>query len=66
MKYGFGCGIVVDSKDVARRVKDVIKLTSPRTKNRVDVYEEPIPLFHKYNLDEEIGRIGGAAVPTPL
>src|SRR3989440_1201916 len=29
--------LVVDSQDVAKRVKDVIKITAPRTRNKVDV-----------------------------
>ena len=57
--------IVIDSKDVTKRVKDVIKLTSPRTKNRVDVYEEPIPLFHKYGIEREIELMYSRHVPLP-
>src|SRR4051812_5449573 len=57
--------IVIDSKDVARRVKDVIKLSSPRTKNKVDVYEEPIPLFHKYGIEREIELMYSRHVPLP-
>src|SRR5688500_448506 len=57
--------IVIDSEEVARRVKDVIKLTSPRTKNRIDVYEEPIPLFHKYNIEREIELMYSRHVPLP-
>ncbi len=33
--------IVVDNKEVAKRVKEVIKLANPRTKNKVELYEEP-------------------------
>src|SRR4051812_6732745 len=57
--------IVVDSPAVAKRVKDVIKLSSPRTKNRVDVYEEPIPLFHKYGIEREIELMYSRHVPLP-
>src|SRR3954452_18505559 len=32
--------LIVDSPDVAKRVKDVIKITAPRTRNKVEVYEE--------------------------
>src|ERR1700689_3964433 len=46
--------IVVDNKDVAKRVKDVIKLANPRTKNKVDLFEEPVRLFHKYGIEREI------------
>src|SRR4051794_7106134 len=46
--------IVVDNEEVAKRVKDVIKITAPRTKNRVDLHEEPVPLFHKYGIERDI------------
>src|SRR3954470_2163958 len=36
-------GIVVDNKEVARKIGDFIKILMPRTKNRVDLYEEGIP-----------------------
>src|SRR3954463_800030 len=57
--------IVIDSGAVAKRVKDVIKLTSPRTKNRVDVFEDPIPLFHKYGIEREIELMYSRHVPLP-
>src|SRR5438477_10547883 len=46
--------IVVDNKEVAKRVKEVLKLSNPRTKNKVDLYEEPTPLFNKYGIEKEI------------
>src|SRR5688572_3781028 len=57
--------IIVDSKDVARRVKEVIKITNPRTKNRVDLYEESVPLFHKYGIEREIEQLYSRHVPLP-
>src|SRR5262249_54843488 len=57
--------LIVDSKDVAKRVKDVIKITAPRTKNKVEVYEEPIPLFHKYGIERDIELMYSRHVPLP-
>ncbi len=57
--------IVVDDKDVARRVKEVIKISSPRAKNRVDLYEDPIPLFHQANIEREIEQMYSRYVPLP-
>ncbi|MGB7160099.1 MAG: Rne/Rng family ribonuclease, partial [Tepidisphaeraceae bacterium] len=57
--------IIVDSKEVAKRVKEVIKITNPRTKNRVDLYEEPVPLFHKYGIEKEIEQMYSRHVPLP-
>jgi ribonuclease E len=37
----------------------------PRTKNRVDLYEEGIPLFHKYGIEKEIEQMYSRHVPLP-
>src|SRR5829696_8264894 len=57
--------IVVDNKEVGRRVKEVIRLSSPRTKNRVEVYEDPLPLFHKYGIEKDIELMYSRHVPLP-
>src|SRR5215207_2552812 len=57
--------IVVDNKEVAKRVKEVIRLSSPRTKNRVEVYEDPLPLFHKYGIEKDIELMYSRHVPLP-
>lgn len=57
--------IVIDSKDVAKRVKDFVKLTAPRGKTKVELYKEPIPLFHKYGIEKEIEQIHSRTVPLP-
>ena len=57
--------LVVDNKDVARRIKEVIKLSNPRTRNRVELYEEPIPLFHKYGIEKELEQMYSRHVPLP-
>src|SRR5437763_479805 len=57
--------IIVDNKDVAKRIKEFIKITAPRTKNKVDLYEEPVPLFHKYGIEKEIELMYSRHVPLP-
>jgi ribonuclease E len=57
--------IVIDNKEVAKRVKDVIKISNPRTKNKVELYEEPVPLFHKYGIEREIELMYSRHVPLP-
>lgn len=57
--------IVVDSKEVAKRIKDFFKIAMPRTKNKVELYDEPTPLFHKYNIESEIEKIYSRHVPLP-
>ncbi len=55
--------IVIDNEEVARRVRDVIKLSNPRAKNKVELYDEPIPLFHKYGIEREIEQMYSRHVP---
>ena len=57
--------LVVDSPDVARRIKEFVKISAPRTKNKVELYEEPIPLFHKYGIEREIEQMYSRHVPLP-
>jgi ribonuclease E len=57
--------IVIDSKDVAKRVKDFLKLTAPRGKTKIELYKDPIPLFHVSNIEREIELIHSRVVPLP-
>jgi ribonuclease E len=57
--------IIIDNKDVAKRVKEFIKITAPRTRNKVELYDEPIPLFHKYGIEKDIEMMYSRHVPLP-
>src|SRR3989440_1376633 len=57
--------IVCDNEDVAKKIKEFFKLVAPRTKNKVDLYEEPVPLFHKYGIEREIEMMYSRHVPLP-
>ena len=57
--------LIVDNKEVAKRVKEVVKLSTPRTRNKVELYDEPIPLFHKYGIEKEIEMMYSRHVPLP-
>src|SRR5437764_13344783 len=57
--------IVVDSEDVEKKIKDFVKILMPRTKNKVEMYEEGIPLFHKYGIEKEIELMYSRHVPLP-
>lgn len=57
--------VVVDNKEVVKRVKDVIKLSSPRTRNKVEFYEETVPLFHQWGIERELESIYSRYVPLP-
>ena len=57
--------IVVDDKETAKKIKDFIKLAMPRTKNKVELYEDVVPLFHKYELENVVEGIYSKRVPLP-
>src|SRR5688572_26325079 len=57
--------IVVDNKEVARRIREFFKIAMPRTKNKVELYEDPVPLFHKAGMEREIELMYSRHVPLP-
>jgi ribonuclease E len=57
--------IVVDNKDVARRIKDFVKIAMPRTRNKLELYEGNVPLFHHYGIEREIEQMYSRHVPLP-
>jgi len=46
--------IVIDSEEVCRKAADFLRNVSPTHRNRVKLYRGAIPLFHRYNIEEEI------------
>jgi ribonuclease E len=57
--------IVVDNKDVAMRVKAFFKIAMPRSKTRLQLYEGPVPLFHRAGIERDIEQMYGRHVPLP-
>ena len=57
--------IIIDNEIVADRVRDFIKIAMPRTKNKVELHTDPVPLFHKYNIESEIEMMNSRYVPLP-
>ena len=47
------------------QIQDVIKLSNPRTKNKVELYDEPVPMFHKFGIEREIELMYSRHVPLP-
>ena len=57
--------IVCDSKEVAIKVRDFLKVATPRTKTKIEVYTGTAGLFHDMGLDEEIDKINSRRVDLP-
>ena len=52
--------IYIDEPAAYERAKEFLQIVMPRYVHRLQLYEGKEPLFHKYRLDEEIGRIHAA------
>lgn len=55
--------IVVDEANSHERAKEFLQLVMPRYVDRLKHYEGREPLFHKYNLENEIAQIQRRVVP---
>jgi ribonuclease E len=55
--------ILIDEPQAFERAKEFLQIVMPRYVSRLQLYEGREPLFHKYNLDEEIIRINERRVP---
>src|SRR5215469_6291932 len=55
--------IYIDEPTAYERAKEFLQIVMPRYVNRLKLYEGKEPLFHKYGLDDEIGRIHKREVP---
>jgi len=55
--------IVIDNEDAARRAKNFLAIANPRSGSKVVVYRDPVPLFHRYDIERQIETIHGRVVP---
>ena len=49
--------IVCDSEVVVRKIQEFFSIATPRLKQRVTYYDDKVPLFHKYHIEEEITKV---------
>ncbi|MDH7598325.1 MAG: Rne/Rng family ribonuclease [Sedimentisphaerales bacterium] len=57
--------IVCDSEPVIQRIKDFLSQAYPRLKPRIVYYHDQVPLFHKYQIEQQISKIQSKVVPLP-
>ena len=57
--------MLVDSEDEYNKVLDFMRITMPRQRKVVKLYTDPEPLFHKFDLEQEIKKIHERRVPLP-
>ena len=55
--------VIIDHPEAFIRAKEFVELVMPRVADRLHMYEGREPLFYKYKLEQEIGRIHQRVVP---
>jgi len=49
--------ILIDEKESYDKAHDFLKMVMPKAVERLKLYEDSVPMFHKYNLEQEIIKI---------
>lgn len=57
--------IIVDDSAAAVRAQDYLKIASPRSSLKVFLYQDDIPLLHRYGIEQQIDQIGNRTVELP-
>ncbi|MEX0884863.1 MAG: Rne/Rng family ribonuclease, partial [Phycisphaeraceae bacterium] len=57
--------IVIDDLSAARRAHDFLTVASPRSRSKILYYNDPVPLFHRFNIESQIDQIHAREVPLP-
>jgi ribonuclease E len=57
--------IIVDDREIAEKVRDFLAIAMPRTSAPVEIYDIHEPIFHKYDVEEEMERLYDRHVPLP-
>ena len=57
--------ILVDNPEDFKLVQDLVGEVSPRSRSRVELYADPIPVFERYNIERQIEQLFQLRVPLP-
>ncbi len=57
--------LLIDDPEVYRRVVELVQYISPKLTDRVKLYEEQVPIFQKYHVDEELEKLGARETELP-
>ncbi|MBI1338570.1 MAG: Rne/Rng family ribonuclease [Phycisphaera sp.] len=57
--------ILCDNEIAAKRARAYLGIASPRAGSNVLLYEDDIPLFHRYDIESQIENINARTVPLP-
>jgi len=54
--------IVCDSENVVRKIREFLSIAAPRVRRRIIYYDSKVPLFHKYQIEDEITKIQSRSI----
>ncbi|MCC5828386.1 MAG: Rne/Rng family ribonuclease [Phycisphaeraceae bacterium] len=57
--------VIVDDVEAAQRAAEFLAISNPRSGSAVMVYDDPVPLFHRYDIERQIENIHAREVPLP-
>ena len=57
--------IWIDEPQAFERAQEFLRVVMPKFVNRLKLYDERVPLFHKYGIEDEIAKIQRRHVPLP-
>ncbi len=57
--------ILVDNPEDFKLVQELVGVVSPRSRSRVELYQDPIPVFERYNIERQIEQLFQRRVPLP-
>ena len=57
--------IVIDDEVTAQKVRDFLTIAMPRAAEKVLIYDDDVPLFYRYKIEEEIEKLHSRHVPLP-
>ena len=57
--------ILVDNPEDFKLVQDLVGEISPRSRGRVELYSDPIPVFERFNIERQIEQLFQRRVPLP-
>jgi len=55
--------IIVDDESAAKRAQNFLSIANPRSGSTVTYYRDPVPLFHRYDIERQIENIHSRMVP---
>jgi ribonuclease G len=57
--------LTIDSREIYNEVRDYLEAVDPELMKRVKLYDSPVPLFDKYEIEEELRRSFDSRVELP-